>query len=110
MQATDILAILTIGAMLGAGGQILRVFIGWKKRFQEAGGNAAKFKEGFSAPRMIISILMGAVAGMLAILTKDGGLSAEATFSSDFLIAVMGAGYAGSDFIEGVFSQKRPIG
>lgn len=106
MQATDVLTILIIGAMLGAGGQVLRVFIGWKKRFQEVGGDAAKFKESFSTPRLIMSILMGAVAGMLAIITKEGGLESQAKLTSDFLIAVMGAGYAGSDFIEGVFSQK----
>jgi hypothetical protein len=95
----DLLNKLLIGMLLGMAGQLIRVIVGIKKK------NDAN--EAHDPQRLLISLLIGAVIGAVAgvlVIVDDPmkELSQKTT-----LMAIIAAGYAGADFIEG-FIQKNP--
>lgn len=98
--AEEMLAIVLLGAVLGTVGQLARVVVGLKKmRSKEDDG---PWWDEFSfvrlAASLLIAVAVGSTAGVLYLLNvADGGL----TVSEESLMAVVGAGYAGTDFIEG---------
>lgn len=88
---------LAVGALFGALGQLIRTIPGTYKRWQGSGGAPS---EPFSAQVLLMSVVLGAVAGMLAALFVVGDLVAPRVSFSP-LLGLMAAGYAGADFIEG---------
>jgi hypothetical protein len=86
-----------VGALFGALGQLIRTIPGTYKRWQGAGGVPS---EPFSVQVLLMSVVLGAVAGMLAALFVVGDLVAPKVGFSP-LLGLMAAGYAGADFIEG---------
>jgi hypothetical protein len=83
---------IAVGALFGALGQGVRVIPGTYKR-SETG-------EAFSLQVLLVSLMVGAVAGALAALFLVAEINA-ATIAFAPLLGLMAAGYAGADFIEG---------
>jgi hypothetical protein len=100
------LIILLIGAILGAVGQGIRVIIGLKKTYDDAlqkgtdPSNLIVYQQ--LALSLFIAFGVGAVAGVLAVVTTD-----NIEFTRATIIAFIASGYAGTDFIEG-FMKKYP--
>jgi len=97
--------IIVLGALLGATGQAARSIVGWKKIFDEAREGAA-VADIFKSSRLVVSMIIGAVAGMIAalMLVDDASAFVKAKAPAEFkqfLLALVASGYAGADFIEG---------
>lgn len=91
----ELFTLLATGAVLGLLGQSVRAAVGMKKLYV-----ANKFDE-FDWKILVMSLVIGTLAGALAILPLSASDIDTATW-----IAVLGAGYAGTDFIEGMFGVK----
>jgi hypothetical protein len=83
--------------MLGGAGQGIRVVVGLKK--------AGDINEKFDGSQLLVSLLIGAIAGTLAAIPF---LSKLDKLDYQTIIALLGAGYAGADFIEGFMSKALP--
>jgi len=83
---------LLIGAVLGACGQGLRVLVGLKKSLER--------RDPIRWTLIFVSLLIGAAAGAIAAVTL--GVTA---LTATAITAIVTAGYAGTDFIEG-FAKK----
>ena len=59
---------LGLGAILGATGQGIRVIVGLKKAAESAQATGSSLKQVFNGARLLVSLLIGAIAGMLAAL------------------------------------------
>jgi hypothetical protein len=106
MTSQSFLALIALCAVLGATGQLARTVVGLKKLADQAANTATSFSQSFEPSRFVVSVIIGAVAGVV------GGLSLGAGgFPADhlhFALGVVAAGYAGTDFIEGFMSRELP--
>jgi hypothetical protein len=93
------LGYLALGITLGLVGQGIRVAVGVKKIGDEARAKHTSFAQEFDWTELLVSLLIGAVAGGLATVTLWGNL---ANVNQQTVIALISAGYAGTDFIEGI--------
>ena len=89
-----------LGMVLGTIGQGIRVIVGLKKAHDLKKGE--DFKVNMEVSRMLISLLIGAVAG---------GLAAVSLFETDEvtrqqMLSIVAIGYSGADFIEGFMRRK----
>jgi uncharacterized membrane protein YeaQ/YmgE (transglycosylase-associated protein family) len=93
-----------LGALLGAAGQSARVIVGLKKQFEKQDKD---FKEWFSGSQLIVSLVIGAIAGILGAVAMMGQ-----PVDKKFLLGLVAVGYAGADFIEGfmqtVLTKQSP--
>lgn len=97
MTATDVINNVLAGGLLGLIGQGIRMAVGLKKLSDE--NSRREENEPVNASRLIISLFIGFVAGALYVLVNEG------LFKDDeYLFAIIAAGYAGADFIEGIFT------
>jgi hypothetical protein len=105
LAATEWLQLLTLAGLSGAIGQSARVVIGLKKVSDEAASTNQTMKEMVEFSKIFVSLLIGFVAGVLALLAigPDG-----ITIDQGQILAFAAAGYAGADFIEGVMSRFVP--
>lgn len=104
MTAIDWVSLLALGMLCGALGQAIRVVAGLKKLSDEAGGMDG-MRAALVPSQLAISILIGATAGALASL----GLSVHPSKVDELIITtLLGAGYAGADFIE-AFMKKASV-
>ena len=111
-NAWNVLGNLLLAALLGVVGQLVRVVVGLKKENDKAGVTTATgttsqtFKDRFDSHELLtslgIAVIVGAVAGILSALTSTDLQSPKA------LLALMGAGYSGTDFIEGFMKKALP--
>jgi hypothetical protein len=92
-----------LGAVLGAVGQGTRAIIGIKKATDQAAVEGKKIEEWFELKRLLFSLIIGAIAGCLAAITILG-----APVNKELLLGLVAAGYAGTDFIEGLISKYTP--
>lgn len=126
----SVLINLLLAGLLGLVGQGLRIIVGLKKLKEEAatvaqaGANAAVaivaqaganapvpatptvkavYDDLFDGRKLGLSLFIGFIAGCLANLARD-----NAEFGKDVQLAMVAAGYAGTDFIEGVFKKILP--
>jgi hypothetical protein len=119
MNTEAMLINLLLCGLLGLIGQGVRVIVGLKKLNEEAtekatdlaivaGGPGAKavFNAQFDVRKLWLSLFIGFIAGCLASLTRSN--EAANTVSNDVVLAILAAGYAGTDFIEGVFKKLLP--
>lgn len=104
----DVLTKITTGLLLGAAGQVARTIVGLKKTTDEAKAKGTSFAKQFDASQLFVSLLIGAVAGLfgsLAMWDKLNDLN-----NRDVLMAIVAAGYAGADFIEGfIRNEAAPL-
>jgi hypothetical protein len=100
----SILCTLLIGVLLGVGGQIARSAVGLKKEMDKARPKAGDDKwYWFNMQELLVSLLLGGAAGAFAAVLMMG-----AAIDNKFLMACIGAGYAGSDFIQGFMHRELP--
>lgn len=94
------------GGLLGMVGQGMRAVAGLKKSSDAATSAGQSLGDVFDGRALLISLLIGFVAGALAMLTAawPGPLDV----SRSLLATVVAAGYAGSDFIEAFLKTAAP--
>lgn len=93
------------GGLLGALGQGIRIAVGLKKLNEENTVRSLNdsSEKPFSVSRLLISVFIGFVAGALAMLIKYASTEKPADYDTEIVITIIAAGYAGADFIEGIF-------
>ena len=106
LNATQWLTLIGFGAVLGAAGQLVRVLPGLKKFNDEVAAKGADPRVLFSAARLVVSILIGALAGALGAVTMR--FDPEQSIDMNRVIALITIGYAGADFIEGFIQKYIP--
>ncbi|GAB2526682.1 hypothetical protein [Spirosoma aerophilum] len=113
MSTERILLNLILCGLLGLIGQGIRVVIGLKKLKEEATAEAVEntatsaksiYNSQFDGRQLWVSLLIGFIAGCLASFGHDD----TADFSREARLAIVAAGYAGTDFIEGLFKKILP--
>jgi len=107
MDINVLLMQVILGAVLGAVGQGARVIVGLKKLNDEVSATGKQFKDEFSASSLVVSLIIGAVAGVLAIIGAVG-IESE-LMNRESMMAVIASGYAGADFIEGFMKKAGNI-
>ncbi len=98
-----VLDVLLVGIIIGAAGQVGRMIVGIKKEMDAAKANGKKWEEWFDTKQLIVSLFLGAVAGVLYAAARLGVVIDKA-----FLLGGIAAGYAGADFIEGFMTKSLP--
>ncbi len=96
ISPSDWLQVLTLGALAGAAGQGARMIVGIKKISDAASGTQNSVADLIEPSRLIISLIIGAVAGVLAVTQMD-----TSTLDTSSILKLAGVGYIGADFIEG---------
>ena len=107
MGASDWVLTLILGGILGMIGQGIRVVAGLKKVNDRASAEGKNFRSLFETSTMALSLLIGFIAGTLAIIGVTG-TTEVATPSKELIVTIIGAGYAGTDFIEGFIKKSLP--
>lgn len=111
MGATDWVSILILGGILGMIGQGIRVVAGLKKVNDRALAEGKRFGLLFDSSTLALSLLIGFIAGALAIIGMTGGtetVNPANALTKDIIVTIIGAGYAGTDFIEGFIKKSLP--
>jgi hypothetical protein len=109
VPAANVLAALIMGGFLGLLGQGARTIVGLKGLYDEADSRDVSQTDLFSAARLVISLLIGFLAGLAATLALgiDKLLFIDPS-KLDILLGIAAAGYVGTDFIEGFMSRFAP--
>ncbi|HEY1612242.1 MAG TPA: hypothetical protein VGF97_00945 [Rhizomicrobium sp.] len=115
MSSEQWLLLVLLGGLLGGAGQSARVIVGLKKLNDEATAKNTSLTQLIDPSRLIVSLLIGFVAGVLAAVSMVGAgsipvQSGQPTLGAATLLAFAAAGYAGTDFIEGIMSRFLPSG
>lgn len=105
MNAAEWLTTLALGGLLGALGQVVRVTVGLKKLGEEAQLAGKERSDLFSTARLLVSLAIGFTAGAIAALLAEINFTG---IEPKVLMPFVAAGYAGTDFIEGVMSKFVP--
>ncbi|MCQ9376082.1 hypothetical protein NMQ14_17680 [Methyloversatilis sp. XJ19-13] len=107
MNINEWMNLLGLGLICGAIGQAVRVIAGMKKLGEEA-GSIEKMRVAFVPQQFVVSLLIGAAAGALAAI----GLSppGDESVPAEVITTLIGAGYAGADFIEAFMRKALPKG
>lgn len=96
------------GGLLGMLGQGIRTAVGLKKVNEDnaakALSNPGEPQEQFSVSRMLVSLFIGFVAGALGMIVKGYANGKTDNLETEDIITLIAIGYAGADFIEGVFN------
>jgi uncharacterized membrane protein YeaQ/YmgE (transglycosylase-associated protein family) len=104
VDAFTALAYIVLGAVLGMVGQGIRVVVGIKKELDQAAPGtpwSTWFQPGQLATTVVISMVVGAIAGVLAVVSAP---TFGTTITRRFMVGIIGAGYSGTDFIEGIMT------
>jgi hypothetical protein len=106
MTSLDWLTIIGLGGLLGAVGQGARAIVGLKKASDAATGRGERLKDTFDAAQLVVSLMIGFVAGTLAtIAAAAAGNISTGDIEGQTLAMLVAAGYAGTDFIEGFMTR-----
>jgi putative chitinase len=98
-----------LAALLGALGQGTRFVAGIRKQADKAAADQKSFADVFNPKELIVSLVIGAVAGVLGYLGLKYGSAEGADFAKGTtVLGVMAAGYAGTDFIEAFVGKWLP--
>lgn len=112
MGIPDLINLLVLGAILGAMGQAARIIVGLKKAVDLASApTTLDFKQAFETDKLLISLLIGAVAGAFGLYSLVGGntdCNNTPIIKSETYYAVIAIGYSGADFIEGFMRKSLP--
>ncbi len=106
--SSSILTTLLLCGLMGLVGQGIRAVVGLKNSATTDESNPTA-KSSFSAAYLFVSLMIGFIAGILAGIGV--GLKTVTSVQPDDLKILLGiavAGYAGTDFIEGAFSNIIP--
>jgi hypothetical protein len=105
MATTDWMNLLALGMLCGGLGQAIRVIAGLKKLSDEKGG-VEGMRDAIVPSQMLVSLLIGATAGALAAIALPASTTGK--FSPEQITTLLGAGYAGADFIEAFMKKATP--
>jgi len=108
VDAFTALVYVVLGAVLGMVGQGIRMVVGIKKQLDQATPGtpwSTWFQPGQLVTTIAISMAVGAIAGVLAVITAP---SFGMTITRGFMVGIIGAGYSGTDFIEGIITTAGP--
>lgn len=107
MDPVQVVAYLAVGALLGLGGQAIRMLIGLKKQNEKAKLSNPPMTIGqwFDGKKLAVSFILGATAGILAAVTQ---YASDVTITKDLMMGFVAAGYGGTDFLEGLMSKWLP--
>jgi H+/Cl- antiporter ClcA len=103
MNAIEWLPVLTLGALLGAVGQVIRTVAGLKKLKDDPNAK-------FDPMQLMVSVILGAAAGVIAMVTLGVSESASARMTAQDIVTVIAAGYTGADFIEAFITRSLSAG
>lgn len=106
MQANQLITVLLLGGLLGMCGQGIRVIAGLKKGYDKAAANGLNFKDHFDPRSLMVSLFIGFTAGVLAVLALMNKINPN-NLQSETVMALLGAGYGGADFIEAFMSRTQ---
>jgi hypothetical protein len=106
MQANQLLVVLLLGGLLGMCGQGIRVIAGLKKGYDKAADAGQNFKDHFDPKSLVVSLFIGFTAGVLGVLALWGKINPN-NLQSETIMALLGAGYGGADFIEAFMSRTQ---
>lgn len=110
MQPTVLLSALLLAGLMGMVGQGARTVVGLKKLHDFNATQAPDQATTFLASRLVISLIIGFIAGVLAALAVGlDKLAGPAGAAVEVLLGLAAAGYAGADFIEGFMSKAPAI-
>jgi len=105
-QALNVLGTFLLAAFLGIIGQLIRVVAGLKKECDQASAAGETLSSRFNAQQLVISLLLslaiGAIAGVLS------GIQVVDIHDTKGIMALISAGYAGTDFIEAFMKRSLP--
>lgn len=107
MAANDWVLTLLLGGILGMIGQGIRVVAGLKKVNDQASAEGKSFGSLFETSKLFLSLLIGFIAGALAIIGVTGS-AGDVNPTKELIVTIIGAGYAGTDFIEGFIKKNLP--
>lgn len=111
MQTEHLINLLFLGGISGVVGQTLRIIIGLKKlnytnTVAVITGDA---QQDFSWARLLLSVVLGFIVGILAMLVKYfAANNNNVNVGPELIAAIIAAGYSGVDFLEGIISAYRP--
>ena len=104
--AMEWIQLAAIGALFGALGQAIRVIPGLKKAADAAAEKGRSMTDDFQGNRLLISLLIGGVAGVLGAISL--GVPLDEKIASGTIVALLGIGYSGADFIEAFMARHVP--
>lgn len=104
MDAYSWIELVVLGALLGAAGQGMRTIVGLKGLYDAASASNVSATSLLEVGRLVVSFLIGAIAGALASVSTIGDIQ---HISSNQILALIAAGYAGADFIEGFMRRVQ---
>lgn len=99
---SNFMLLILFGGLLGFIGQGIRIAVGIKKLNAQAASEQKEFNELFSTQKILISLLIGFVAGSLASFSLDENTT---TLDKQLALGLIAAGYSGADFIEGFMNS-----
>lgn len=108
MAPEQLIIVILLAGMMGAIGQGARTIVGLKKASDVATGADATLSDIFQASRLLVSLLIGFIAGVFALLAAGPDKLLGSEVKTQVLLGLMAAGYAGTDFIEGFMSKYLP--
>lgn len=111
VHPTLALSFVALGAVLGAAGQGARAVVGLKKGSDRASKEGKEFREWFDSRRLVLSLIIGAIAGILGAVALSGQLETAApgdVATRATMLQLVAIGYAGTDFIEGFVRSYLP--
>jgi len=96
-----------LGVLVGAIGQLVRSISGMARRNRE---RAIGEVEAFKVSTMVVSLVIGGVAGAVSAMALMSSLYPEPPKGVEFstILGIAAAGYTGADFIEGVAGKFLP--
>ncbi|PTT72588.1 MULTISPECIES: hypothetical protein [unclassified Chryseobacterium] len=104
METEKAVSMILLGGLLGIVGQGVRMIVGLKKLNEEnSQKKPGESIEKFHASRIWLSMFVGFTAGVLALIVK--GIDEKFVYTKELAFAIIGAGYSGADFIEGLFNS-----
>lgn len=106
MKAEQLIIVLLLGGLLGMCGQGIRVIAGLKKSHDKASQAGESFKDNFDLKSLVVSLIIGFMAGILGALALWDKLATN-NLQSETAMALLGAGYGGTDFIEAFMSRAQ---
>jgi putative chitinase len=110
MTISQVFATILLGGLMGLFGQGIRAVVGLKTMVDYAGDQEMSESALFSAARLIISLVIGFLAGIAATLTLGIKTLMDNPGDLHTLLGIAAAGYAGTDAIEGFISKYLPSG
>ncbi len=107
MASGEWIQLILLGALLGLIGQGVRVVVGLKKLYEDTSQKKKQFTDDFNATKLLVSLLIGVVAGAIAAISVASG-NTPTNLGKELILTLLAAGYAGTDFIEGFIKKYLP--